>query len=155
MSSARGFPGQRISKKLMLRVRPGIELVRASFVPTSELITLDLPTFERPRKAISGKPVTGNCAGCVAAARKRPKILILKFATAIEQLASWYPKAIGYFSLRFNLEGEGRHPEGPRFHPRAEGSPQRRSYADEVPVPRDQSVSRSLPTGITPRLPFH
>jgi hypothetical protein len=29
-------------------------LVRASFVPSSELITLDFPTFDRPRKAISG-----------------------------------------------------------------------------------------------------
>ena len=39
----------------MLRVRPGVELVRASLVPTRELMTLDLPTLERPRKAISGR----------------------------------------------------------------------------------------------------
>ena len=31
-----------------------VELVRASLVPTSELMTLDFPTFERPRKATSG-----------------------------------------------------------------------------------------------------
>ena len=37
----------------MLRVRPGVELVRASFVPTSELMTLDFPTFDLPRKATS------------------------------------------------------------------------------------------------------
>ena len=51
MTSGRGFPGQRISKKLMLRVRPGVELVRANFVPTSELMTLDFPTLEQPGDA--------------------------------------------------------------------------------------------------------
>jgi len=71
MSSGRGFPGHRISKKLMLRVRPGVELVRASLEPTRELMTLDLPTLERPRKAISGKLGTGNCAASVAAAKNR------------------------------------------------------------------------------------
>src|ERR1700757_3540318 len=65
--AGRGFPGQRISKKLMLRVRPGTELVRASFLLTSALITLDLPTFDRPRKAISGSPAAGKCRGSVAA----------------------------------------------------------------------------------------
>ena len=55
ISSGRGFPAMRNSKKLIARVRPGVELVRASFVPTRELITLDLPTLDRPRKAISGK----------------------------------------------------------------------------------------------------
>src|SRR5579862_6159046 len=88
MSSGRGFPGQRISKKLMLRVRPGVELVRASLVPTRELITLDLPTFERPRNAISGTDGAGNWAASVAAARKRERTLILQFATRSEKLAS-------------------------------------------------------------------
>jgi hypothetical protein len=55
ISSGRGFPAMRSSKKLMARVRPGVELVRAIFAPTNALITLDLPTFERPKKAISGK----------------------------------------------------------------------------------------------------
>src|SRR5579872_3337775 len=88
INSGRGFPGHRISKKLMLRVRPGVELVRASFVPTSELITLDLPTFERPRNAISGMLGAGKCAMSVAAARKRERILMLKFPTEGDRLAS-------------------------------------------------------------------
>src|SRR5438105_15501034 len=80
-SSGRGFPGQRTSKKLMLRVRPGAELVRASLVPTRELITLDLPTLERPRKAISGRLGGGNCATSVAAARNLVRTVMVKFAT--------------------------------------------------------------------------
>src|SRR5690242_11566936 len=88
MSSGRGFPGQRISKKLMLRVRPGVELVRASLVPTSELITLDLPTLERPRNAISGKPGAGNWAASVAAARNFARTLMLKCAMWQWRLAS-------------------------------------------------------------------
>ena len=50
----------------MLRVRPGVLLVRASFAPTSELITLDFPTLERPRKAISGTPGAGKCVKSLA-----------------------------------------------------------------------------------------
>src|SRR5580700_8593126 len=72
----------------MLRVRPGVELVRASLVPTRELIRLDLPTLERPRKAISGRLGTGNCAASVADARKRERTLMLKFATRGGWLAS-------------------------------------------------------------------
>src|SRR6267154_4826182 len=71
MTSGRGFPGHRTSKKLMLRVRPGVELVRASLVSTSVLITLDLPTFERPRKATSGRLGAGKWAASVAAAMNR------------------------------------------------------------------------------------
>src|SRR5271165_1203600 len=87
MSSGWGLPGQRISKKLMLRVRPGVELVRASLAPTRELITLDLPTFERPRKATSGRLGVGKWAASVAAARNRARTLMLKFAMAGEELA--------------------------------------------------------------------
>ena len=71
MTSGCGFPGQRTSKKLMLRVRPGVELVRASLVPTRVLITLDLPTFDRPRKATSGRLGAGKCAASVAATMNR------------------------------------------------------------------------------------
>src|SRR5450755_2683161 len=65
----------------MARVRPGVELVRATLSPTSELITLDLPKLERPRKAISGRLGTGKCAASVADAMKRERTLIRKFAT--------------------------------------------------------------------------
>jgi len=56
----------RNSKKLIARVRQGVELVRAILVPTNELITLDLPTFERPRKAISGNVGEGKCPASLA-----------------------------------------------------------------------------------------
>src|SRR5580698_3184721 len=88
MSSGWGLPGQRISKKLMARVRPGVELVRATLSPTSELMTLDLPTLERPRKAISGREGAGKCAASVAAARNRERTLMVKFATRESGLAS-------------------------------------------------------------------
>src|SRR5712671_3153984 len=88
MSSGRGLPGHRISKKLILRVRPGIELVRASFAPTSALITLDLPTLERPRKATSGRLGAGKCDTSVAAARNRARILMSQCAMSRARLAS-------------------------------------------------------------------
>src|SRR5260370_41768803 len=88
MSSGRGLPGHRISKKLILRVRPGVELVRASFAPTSALITLDLPTLERPRKAISGRLGAGKCDTSVAAARNRARILMSQCAMSRARLAS-------------------------------------------------------------------
>src|ERR1700716_2639037 len=88
MSSGRGLPGHRISKKLILRVRPGVELVRASFAPTSALITLDLPTLERPRKAISGRLGAGKCDTSVAAARNRARILMSQCAMSYARLAS-------------------------------------------------------------------
>src|SRR6202035_5959550 len=60
----------------MLRVRPGVLLVRASFAPTSELITLDFPTFDRPRNAISGTPGAGKCVKSLADSINRARIRI-------------------------------------------------------------------------------
>src|SRR5882762_10835094 len=60
----------------MLRVRPGVLLVRASFAPTSELITLDLPTFDRPRNAISGTLEAGKCVKSLADSMNRARIRI-------------------------------------------------------------------------------
>ena len=91
IKSGRGFPGQRISKKLMLRVRPGVELVRASLVPTRELIRLDFPTLERPRKATSGTDGAGKCVTSVAAATNRDKTLMSQFATVWDRLARQGP----------------------------------------------------------------
>ena len=49
-----------MSKKLSSRVRPGVFEARArSFMPVSALISDDLPTLERPAKAISA-PVDGR-----------------------------------------------------------------------------------------------
>ena len=39
------------------RVLPGFALVRASVRPISALMSVDLPTFDRPTSAISGRPV--------------------------------------------------------------------------------------------------
>src|ERR1700740_2006609 len=80
MNSGRGFPAMRNSKKLMARVRPGVELVRASLVPTSALITLDLPTFDRPRKAISGRPGGGKWPTSLADKRNRERTRTLQSA---------------------------------------------------------------------------
>src|SRR5208282_4895393 len=60
----------------MLRVRPGVLLVRASFAPTSALITLDFPTFDRPKKAISGTPGKGKCFKSLAGNMNRARIRI-------------------------------------------------------------------------------
>src|SRR5579862_6842376 len=46
----------------MARVRPGVDETLAAFSPTSAFSRLDLPTLERPRKAISGTVGAGNCA---------------------------------------------------------------------------------------------
>src|SRR5581483_5664481 len=55
--------------KLIVCVRPGVELTWASFCPSRELIRLDLPTLERPRKANSGGPSTGKNLGSAAEVR--------------------------------------------------------------------------------------
>jgi hypothetical protein len=60
----------------MLRVRPGVLLVRANFAPTSALITLDFPTLDRPRKAISGRVGEGKCVKSLADSMNRAKIRI-------------------------------------------------------------------------------
>src|SRR5258708_38377091 len=52
--------------KLMVRVRPGVELTWASLCPSRELMRLDFPTFERPRKANSGGPSAGKPPGLAA-----------------------------------------------------------------------------------------
>jgi hypothetical protein len=46
----------------MARVRPGVDETFAAFSPTSAFSKLDLPTFDRPRNAISGASALGNCA---------------------------------------------------------------------------------------------
>src|SRR5580700_54974 len=62
------------AKKLMARVRPGVDDVCACFDPSSALMSEDLPTFDRPRNAISGAlnvfASVGKCATSVAESRK-------------------------------------------------------------------------------------
>ena len=58
-----------IRKKLIDCVRPGVELVLANpLTPSRLLIKLDLPTFDRPVKTISGRLSFGNDSGDRAAA---------------------------------------------------------------------------------------
>ena len=44
----------------MLRVFPGVAPTWASLVPSSALISVDFPTFERPATATSGIPSGGS-----------------------------------------------------------------------------------------------
>src|SRR6185437_6295350 len=88
MTSGCGRPGQRTSKKLMERVRPGVELVLAIFLPSRELITLDLPTFDRPRNATSGNAGAGKWATLVAAVRNRERTRTVLVSTEGGEVAS-------------------------------------------------------------------
>ena len=58
----------------MARVRPGVDEVCACLEPSRALMSDDLPTLERPRKAISGAPkvlaAEGKWAASVAESRK-------------------------------------------------------------------------------------
>jgi hypothetical protein len=56
------------------RVLPGAALVRAIRCPTSELIRLDLPTFERPTSAISARPSRGRSCAPAALVTKEASI---------------------------------------------------------------------------------
>jgi hypothetical protein len=58
-----------MEKKLMERVLPGVEETCACFEPRSAFRRLDLPTLERPRKAISGMVGGGKCSGEIAESR--------------------------------------------------------------------------------------
>src|SRR5512135_3311393 len=100
----------------MLRVRPGVELVRASLVPTRELMTLDLPTFERPRKATSGIEGAGKWATSVAAARNRARTLISQCAMFGKKLASWGGVDGGLKPSRYAVLG-GFAAAMPRYEP--------------------------------------
>jgi hypothetical protein len=53
---------------------PGAALVRAIFCLTSELIRLDLPTFERPTSATSCRPSAGKSAAPAALVMKEASI---------------------------------------------------------------------------------
>src|SRR6266702_2852242 len=63
MSTSRRSPLPGTSKKISSWVRPGVCEVRASALrPVSALIRLDLPTLERPAKAISSPAIGGSVA---------------------------------------------------------------------------------------------
>jgi hypothetical protein len=64
-------------KKLIVCVRPGVELVRAN---PRELVSafskLDLPMFERPQKATSGRLSWGKSSGCFALLTNRAELIL-------------------------------------------------------------------------------
>src|SRR5438445_8248986 len=76
----------RSSKKFIARVRPGVQLVHASLFPTNALITLDLPTFDRPRKAISGRLREGKCPTSVPDKTNRERTRTLQSGGFAEKL---------------------------------------------------------------------
>src|SRR5712672_1828933 len=69
--------------KLIMRVRPGVELTCAIFWPSRELIRLDLPTLERPRKANSGGPSGGKNLGSAAEVRNLAMMFFIKVTTSV------------------------------------------------------------------------
>src|SRR5215831_5080995 len=70
--------------KLMVRVRPGVELTCASFWPSRELIRLDLPTLDRPRKANSGGPSVGKNFGSAAEVRNLAMMGFIQLSLALQ-----------------------------------------------------------------------
>ena len=86
ISSGCGFPGHLTSKKLIDRVRPGVELVFAILVPRRELMTLDFPTLERPRNAISGRVGAGNWLTAVAANKNLERTRTNQFGFSAKKL---------------------------------------------------------------------
>src|SRR6516165_1287893 len=75
----------------MVWVRPGVLLVFAILLPTSELIRLDLPTLERPRKAISGTVGAGNWRGSAAEVMKWVVTFMLSMIVVVNS-GSWIDK---------------------------------------------------------------
>ena len=67
-------------------VRPGVELVRAILAPSRELSTLDLPTFDRPKKAISGSTGAGKWSTPVAEPMNLERTRTLQFRVSDEKL---------------------------------------------------------------------
>src|SRR5690348_5572473 len=64
-------------KKLSVCVRPGVELVRAKPRElVSALSKLDLPMFERPQNAISGRLSWGKSSGCFALFTNRAELIL-------------------------------------------------------------------------------
>src|SRR5262245_26018144 len=85
-------------KKMSSCVRPGVREMRARFLrPVSALIRLDLPTFERPAKAISMPRIGGSEAGEAAAATNcQSPAKILRPVSISVRLNSSDPIAAGH-----------------------------------------------------------
>src|SRR3954451_15768669 len=81
----------------MVWVRPGVLLVLAILLPTSELIKLDLPTLERPTKAISGALGGGNCLGSAAEVTKRVRTFICPLWMQKDESARGATRAVAGF----------------------------------------------------------
>src|ERR1700690_1299885 len=135
----------------MLRVRPGVLLVRASFLPTSVLMTLDLPTFERPRKAISGSPGRGKCATSLADKRYCDKIRMETVSSVWMAIGKSSEEEIGEMPSLARLEGSWSEAERPlvfdvdvldRMQPVPERESARDDKSDENADDEEQPISR-------------
>src|SRR4051794_24736504 len=85
----------RTLKKLIWRVQPGVELVRAKFFRFINLLSkLLLPTFERPAKAISICIGGGNSAWPLAAAENSALTMRGAFAASLAGGAGFFAKAM-------------------------------------------------------------
>ena len=74
----------------MVCVRPGVELVRASpFTPSKLLSKLDLPTFERPIKATSGRPSRRNESGVAALATNLAPVIFIAGRVYRGRVSNW------------------------------------------------------------------
>src|SRR5207249_6721849 len=73
-------------KKLSARVRPGVPDVRARpRTLNKELIRLDLPTFDRPRKAISGLFSRGQSASLKPLFTNSALLILIYLTAEIER----------------------------------------------------------------------
>src|SRR5581483_2844092 len=101
-----------IRKKLSDWVRPGVEDVRARPRTLSrELIKLDLPTFERPRKAISLRLSCGQSAGLKALLMNSALVIFIESTSAsFESIAIVELRCGSSFGLLSAHRRESRHP---------------------------------------------
>jgi hypothetical protein len=92
-------------------VRPGVELVFATFEPSRELMTLDFPTFDLPRNATSGYAGAGKRLASVADItnldKTRIKIRPLGIAESTERQPLCVPPPFMVLTLRGSVQPEG------------------------------------------------
>src|SRR6185503_2559642 len=97
-------------------VLPGAALVRASFVRVNAFNSVDLPTFERPAKAIWAKPSAGISSARPPAAALVTNSVFRTFmifhlkveATRVKQNTAWLPPSGGSTLMRDGIVRNGR-----------------------------------------------
>src|SRR5271163_3208485 len=111
----------------MVWVRPGVLLVFATLPATSELMRLDLPTLERPTKAISGALGGGNCPGSAADVTKRVRTFMPYYRRSKRKVQVKPPRPTDALSgLAPEWEATPECSASPHPPPRAADVPERR-----------------------------